>query len=78
MPKKFFCRAGRSTQRPVPLGKQSFAARKDIGEAMSEKDENALVVVFDAADAVEALLYRSLLEEAGIDVEERIFEARLV
>ncbi len=37
-------------------------------------DENALVAVFDAADAVEALLYRSLLEEAGIDVEERVFE----
>ena len=38
-------------------------------------DKDALVAVFAATDAVEALLYRSLLEEAGIDVEERVFEA---
>jgi len=37
-------------------------------------DEKELVAVFDATDAVDALLYRSLLEEAGIDVEERFFE----
>ncbi len=37
---------------------------------MSESE----VPVFDAMDAVEALLYRSLLEEAGIDVEEKLFE----
>ena len=37
--------------------------------------EEELIPVFDAVDALEALLYRSLLEEAGIDVEERPFES---
>lgn len=41
---------------------------------MSEQGDE-LQPVFDAADEVEAVLYRSLLEEAGIDVVERPFEA---
>lgn len=34
-----------------------------------------LVVVYDAEEEVHAVLYRSLLEEAGIDVVERPLEA---
>lgn len=37
--------------------------------------EDQLVVVYDAYTAVEALLYREMLEEAGIDVVERPLEA---
>ncbi|MHB9026900.1 MAG: putative signal transducing protein [Armatimonadota bacterium] len=38
-------------------------------------DRNSkLQVVFDAPDEVQAVLYRSLLEEAGIDVVERPLE----
>jgi hypothetical protein len=37
-------------------------------------DENELTVVFNAADEVEALLYRNMLEEAGIQVMERLME----
>lgn len=37
-------------------------------------NENELVVVFNAGDEVEALLYRTLLEEAGINVLERPLE----
>ena len=36
--------------------------------------EGKLVVVFSAANEVQALLYRSVLEEAGIDVMERQYE----
>jgi len=38
------------------------------------RNEN-LVAVFDAIDEVQALLYRTMLEEAGIDVVERQLEA---
>ncbi|HEY3416405.1 MAG TPA: DUF2007 domain-containing protein [Armatimonadota bacterium] len=41
---------------------------------MGEQD-NELQVVFAASDEVEAVLFRSLLEEAGIDVVERPFES---
>lgn len=37
--------------------------------------EDELVPVFNATSEVEALLYRTMLEEAGIDVIERPFEA---
>jgi len=37
-------------------------------------EEEELVAVFDAADEVQALLYRTVLEEAGIDVVERPYE----
>ena len=36
--------------------------------------DEALAVVFDATDEVQALLYRTMLEEAGIDVLERPLE----
>lgn len=36
--------------------------------------EDELVAVFDAEDEIQALLYRSMLEEAGIDVIERPME----
>ena len=36
--------------------------------------EDELVPVFNTLDGVEAVLFRSLLEEAGIDVEERPYE----
>ncbi|MHB0937331.1 MAG: putative signal transducing protein [Armatimonadota bacterium] len=39
------------------------------------KDDN-LVAVFNATDEVQALLYRSMLEEAGIDVVESLLEAQ--
>jgi hypothetical protein len=34
-----------------------------------------LVPVYDAGDEIQALLYRTMLEEAGIDVFERPYEA---
>ncbi len=37
-------------------------------------ESDALVVVFDAGTEVDALLFRSMLEEAGIDVVERPLE----
>lgn len=37
-------------------------------------DNSKLVVVFDAEDEISALLYRTMLEEAGIDVIERPLE----
>jgi len=37
-------------------------------------DANDLVVVFDAADEIQTILYRTLLEEAGFDVLERPME----
>lgn len=37
-------------------------------------DTNELIAVYDAADEVTALLHRTLLEEAGIDVVERPWE----
>lgn len=37
--------------------------------------DDALVPVFNAANDAEALLYRTMLEEAGIDVEERPMES---
>lgn len=37
--------------------------------------ENTLVAVFDAPDEIQALLYRTMLEEAGIPVMERPMEA---
>ena len=37
-------------------------------------DDRELVVVFDAESDVQALLYRTMLEEAGIDVVERQLE----
>lgn len=36
---------------------------------------DALVAVYDAATEVESVLYRTMLEEAGIDVVERQLEA---
>lgn len=39
------------------------------------KDED-LVPVFNATNEVQALLYRSMLEEAGIDVVENLLEAQ--
>ena len=37
-------------------------------------DHDALVPVYDAETEVEAVLYRTMLEEAGIDVVERPYE----
>ncbi len=37
--------------------------------------DDALVVVFDAETEIQAVLYRTMLEEAGIDVVERPWEA---
>lgn len=39
-------------------------------------DNDNLVSVFNATDEVQALLYRSMLEEAGIDVVENQLEAQ--
>jgi len=39
--------------------------------------ESALVAVFNAPDEIQALLYRTVLEEAGIDVVERTYEITL-
>jgi len=36
--------------------------------------EENLVVVYGAETAVESMLYRTMLEEAGIDVEEQLLE----
>jgi hypothetical protein len=36
--------------------------------------DDELVVVYSAVDEVDALLHRTMLEEAGIDVEERPLE----
>ena len=40
-------------------------------------DDNELIAVFNAVDEIQALLYRSMLEEAGIDVIERPWETGL-
>jgi hypothetical protein len=46
---------------------------EDWEETMMDEDE--LTVVFNAEDEVQALLYRNMLEEAGIHVLERPLEA---
>ena len=38
-------------------------------------DDQEMVVIFDAEDEIQALLNRTLLEEAGIPVFERLMEA---
>jgi len=39
-------------------------------------ENDKLIAVFNATDEVQALLYRSMLEEAGIDVVEKPLEAQ--